>query len=252
VTAPRVYTGSSESWHEDYERGRPGWPAEVVTLPGLPPSASVLELGAGTGKLTRLLVGAFEHVIAVEPDEGMRRLLAAVCPEVLVGSAEAIPLPDDSVDAVFTAEAFHWFDRERAPAEIARVLRPGGVLVLMWNVPAGPAEPTIEAVEQLVADVAPSRDELGYDPMDLNHHRYSSGDWREGLASRFAELETARIPNPQTLDREALVAFFASMGWIADLPDVERLSLLEQVRARLPAAEYRRPWETQLYWTRLS
>ena len=104
-----VYTGASDCWHDDYERGRPGWPLKVVDIPGLLPAATVLELGAGTGKLKRLLVSTFEHVVAVEPDEGMRRLLVALCPEaqVLAGSAEEIPLADASVDAVFTAEAFH-------------------------------------------------------------------------------------------------------------------------------------------------
>jgi len=135
--------GSLDRWPEDYERGRPGWPPEVVDTPGLPPAATVLELGAGTGKLTRLLVSTFGGVVAVEPAEAMRRLLVAHCAEaeVLAGSAEEIPLASDSVDAVFAAEAFHRFDSERALAEIARVVRPRGRLVLMWNLPAGPTEP---------------------------------------------------------------------------------------------------------------
>src|SRR5918996_460846 len=105
-------TGSGDCWAEDYEHGRPGWPAEVVDVPGLSPAATVLDLGAGTGKLTRVLVRTFERVIAVEPAEPMRRLLVRLCPEAeaLEGSAEAIPLRDDSVDAVFAAEAFHRFE----------------------------------------------------------------------------------------------------------------------------------------------
>ncbi len=215
----------------------------------------MLELGAGTGKLTRLLVSTFGRVVAVEPAEAMRRLLAAFCPEaeVLVGSGEDIPLADASVDAVFAAEAFHWFDGERALAEIARVLRPRGALVVMWNLPAGPTEPSIAAVEHLLEERGPSRDELGVDPLDLNTSRYASGEWRRALAaSPFDELQEARLPNPQTLDREGLVAFFASMGWIADLPDADRLPLLDEVRSLLDAAEYRRSWETHVYWTRLA
>lgn len=130
--------GSLDRWPGDYERGRPGWPPEVVDIPGLPSAANVLDLGAGTGKLTRLLVASFGRVVAVEPAEAMRRLLVSLCPEaeVLAGSAEEIPLANGSVDAVFAAEAFHRFEGERALAEIARVLRPRGVLVLLWNLRA--------------------------------------------------------------------------------------------------------------------
>jgi SAM-dependent methyltransferase len=132
--------GSLDRWPEDYERGRPGWLPEVVDIPGLASVATVLELGAGTGKLTRLLASTFGRVVAVEPSEGMRRLLVELCPdaEALAGSAEEIPLADASDDAVFAAEAFHKFDGRRALAEIARVLRPRGALVLMWNLPRGP------------------------------------------------------------------------------------------------------------------
>lgn len=144
--------GSLDRWPDDYERGRPGWPPEVVDIPGLPSAATVLDLGAGTGKLTRLLVSAFGRVVAVEPAEAMRRLLVTVCPgaEALAGTGEEIPLPDASVDSVFAAEAFHWFDGERALAEIARLLRPEGALVLMWNLPAAPTKPSIQAAERVL------------------------------------------------------------------------------------------------------
>ncbi|MEX2210532.1 MAG: class I SAM-dependent methyltransferase [Gaiellaceae bacterium] len=246
--------GSLERWPEDYERGRPGWPPEVVDVPGVAPTATVLELGAGTGKLTRLLVLTFRRVVAVEPEDAMRRLLEARCPgaEALAGSAEEIPLADDSVAAVFAAEAFHRFDGERALAEIARVLRPRGALVLLWNLPAGPTKPSIAAAELHLQQRGPTRAEAGYDPLDLNTDRYASGEWRLPFAdSPFEELEEARLPNPQTVDREGLVAFFASMGWIGDLPDEQRLPLLDKVRSLLPAAEYERAWETHVHWTRL-
>jgi SAM-dependent methyltransferase len=255
ITTWRLPAGTFDRWPDDYERGRPGWPPEVIDFPGLPLSATVLDLGAGTGKLTRLLVSTFDRVVAVEPAEGMRLVLVALCPDaqVLAGSAEEIPLADSSVDAVFAAESFHWFDNERALAEIARVLRPRGTIVVMWNLPAGPTEPSIGAVEQLLNERGPTKDELGYDPMDLNSRRYSSGEWRLAFAqSAFEELQEVRLPNPQTLDRDGLVAFLASMGWIADLPDVDRLPLLDEVRSLLTAAEYRRPWETRVYWTRLA
>jgi SAM-dependent methyltransferase len=241
-------------WHDDYERGRPGWPAQVLDVAGVPASATVLDLGAGTGKLTRLLAERFHRVIAVEPDEAMCRLLVESCAgvEVRVGSAEEIPLTKGSVDAVFAAEAFHWFDGDRSLAEIERVLRPGGALITMWNVPAGPTQPSIADVEQLLTEHAPARELLGHDPVDLNTTRFASGEWRAAFAgSPFDDLQQARLPNPQTLDRDALVAFFESMGWLGDLPEAQRLPLLERVRSMLGADEYRRSWETHVYWTRL-
>jgi SAM-dependent methyltransferase len=154
--------------------------------------------------------------------------------------------------AVFAAQAFHWFDDARALAEIARVLQPGGALVLMWNLPAGPTEPSIAAVEKLLNERVPKGD-LGYDPLDLGGPRYASGEWGFAFAeSPFEPLRAARLPNPQTLDREGLVAFFASMGWLADMPDTERLPLLDEVRSLLTADEYRRPWETHLHRTRVA
>ena len=247
--------GSLDRWPEDYERGRPGWPPEVVEIPKLAKTANVLDLGPGTGKLTRLLVPRFRRVVAVEPAEAMRRLLSALCPEAeaLAGTAQQIPLPDSSVEAVFAAEAFHWFDDERALAEIARVLQPRGSLVLMWNLPAGPWEPSIAAAEDFLMARGPKAGEVAYDPLDLGGPRFVSGEWRLLLdESSFEPLQEARVPNPQTLDREGLVAFFASMGWLADLPDDERLPLLDEVRSLLEPVAYRRLWETHLYWTQVS
>lgn len=249
----QVPSGSGDRWPEDYERGRPGWPSEALDVVGVPTSATVLDLGAGTGKLTRLLVTRFERVVAVEPSCAMRRLLDRNCPSatILAGSAEAIPLADASVDAVFVAEAFHRFDGERAVGEIARVLRPRGVLALLWNLPGGPTEPSIEAAEGFLRERGPDRANVGYDPLDLNSTRYESGAWREPFSrSAFDLLLEARLPNLQLIDRDGLVSFFASMGWIADLPDEERLPLLEEVRTRLGAAEYRRLWLTHVHWMR--
>jgi SAM-dependent methyltransferase len=208
----------------------------------------VLDLGAGTGKLTRLLATRFDRVVAVEPAEAMRRLLAERCSsaEVVAGTGQAIPLADGSVDAVFAAQSFHWFDDEDALAEIARVLRPGGALVLMWNVPAGEWEPSAAAAEERLAERMPG--DVDYIPLDLGGPRAGTG-WRPAaVASPFGPFESTVLPNPQTLDREGLVAFYASMGWIADLPDRERLALLDEVRTHLSAGEYRRPWETHLHW----
>jgi len=119
----------------DYDRFRPGFPREAAAL--VVPSLvdAVLDLGAGTGKFTERLVDRARRVVAVEPSAAMLDVLRSKLPEVeaLTGSAESIPLPDASVDAVAVAQAFHWFDREASCAEIARVLVPGGALGLLWN-----------------------------------------------------------------------------------------------------------------------
>src|SRR5690349_5291920 len=147
----------SSRWHANYARGRPSYPVEAVRVAGLAGSSVVLEVGAGTGKLTRVLVDEFAEVVAVEPDPHMRSWFSALCPRasLLAGMAEALPFASGSVDAVFVAEAFHWFDHRRALAEVARVLRPGGTLVLMWNRPAGTPEPPITAVERLLEPLWP-------------------------------------------------------------------------------------------------
>ncbi|PVZ07635.1 methyltransferase family protein [Actinomycetospora cinnamomea] len=121
---------------DDYDRLRPAPAPEALgwLLPS--PDVTMLDLGAGTGLLSRALAAeGVTDVVAVEPDDLMRAVLAARGPGVraLAGTAEEIPLPDRSVDAVLVASAWHWFDHERATAEVARVLRPGGVLGLLWS-----------------------------------------------------------------------------------------------------------------------
>ncbi|MEZ5101617.1 MAG: class I SAM-dependent methyltransferase [Thermoleophilia bacterium] len=118
-----------------YERARPGYPADAARWLAGSARADVLDLGAGTGKLTRALVALGHRVVAVDPLAEMLAELRAAVPDVptLVGSGEAIPLADASLDVVAVAQAFHWFDHPRALPEIARVLRPGGALALVWN-----------------------------------------------------------------------------------------------------------------------
>ena len=121
----------------------------------------------------------------------------------------------------------------------------------MWNVQAGPAEPSVAAVEQLLAPYWPN----GWDTLDLgsNSGRYASGDWMAAFTpAPFEKLRHARLPNPQTIDRDGLIAFFDSMGWIAILPEERRLPLLNEVRSRLTSNEYVLPWETHVQWTRLT
>lgn len=246
--------GSGSQWPEDYERGRPGWPSAVADVAAVAATSPVLDLGAGTGKLTRVLLESFPQVIAVEPSGPMGRVLTALSPgaDLRDGSATAIPLADRSVGGVFVAEAFHWFDDEPALAEIARVLQPRGALVLMWNVPAHETEPSIADAEQFLAHRRPRQDDVAY-PLDLRGPHFASGEWRNVLAdSSFEPLREHFLANPQDIDRDGLVAFFASMGWIAEMPDGERLPLLAELRGLLTADRYLRHWETQIYWTTLS
>ncbi|WP_380169155.1 class I SAM-dependent methyltransferase [Jannaschia sp. R86511] len=141
---------------EEYDRVRPGYPAEVVRWALGEAPLRVLDLGAGTGKATRVLLEQGHDVVAVEPDPQMRERLRSVSPQVraLAGTGEAVPLPDGSVDAVLVAQAWHWMDHGRAAVEVARVLRPGGVLVLLWNV-RDRQDPVARVVSGAVARHAP-------------------------------------------------------------------------------------------------
>jgi SAM-dependent methyltransferase len=234
---------------EAYELGRPSWPSAALDLVEdelqLGSVSRVLDLGAGTGKLTRLLLERFGSVAAVEPDAGMRALLPRAA-EVLPGTAEEIPLPDDFFAAVFCGESFHWFDWERAIPEIARALKPGGGLVLMWNRPSGglsSAEwpPEVgEALDRLVDPIPPE-------------HRYLSFAWRDALAgSPFEELHFESVPNAGELDSEGLLARIASWSHVASLPEEDRGALLQEIATHLTEPTYPATLETHVYWTRLS
>lgn len=138
-----------------YDQARPSYPAAAVArvLDALAPAehdrppARIVDIGAGTGKLTALLVEHADEVVAVEPDPQMLAVLANRLPQVraLPGSAERIPLADGSVDAILAGQAFHWFSRPDADREFARVLRPGGVVGLLWNIP----DRTVDWVDEL-------------------------------------------------------------------------------------------------------
>jgi SAM-dependent methyltransferase len=236
----------------EYELGRPEWPDElidrVVGELELGPDATVLDLAAGTGKLTRALVPRFSHVIAVEPDDAMREVLEEVVPdaEALPGHAEAIPLEADSVDAVFTAEAFHWFAGPLTVAEIARVLRPGGGLAIFWNVEFGEAEPAMGDAVEAALDEAFARGGAPGLPKVL------SGAWRVPLeASAFGPLHEAEIEREIRRDREGWLANMLSVSSIAAQSEADREELAARLRELLPDVEYRWSIRTVAYWTRL-
>jgi SAM-dependent methyltransferase len=243
----------SSRWHDYYARGRPSYPVDAVRAAGLAKSSTVLELGAGTGILTRIIVDEFAEVIAVEPDPHMRARFMALCSHarLLAAMAESLPFAGASVDAVFVAEAFHWFEHEVARAEIARVLRPGGTLVLMWNRPVGKPEPPIPEVEDLLTPLWPKDINM---PLDLDPRRFGyARDWQRAFdASVFEPLRESVFANEQRVGPDELVAFFGSMGWIGGLPENEAEVLLDEVRSRLLHDEYHLPFETDVHWTRVA
>jgi len=147
------------------------------------------------------------------------------------------------------AQAFHWFDNEATLAEFARVLRPGGTVVVIWNVADGEVAPEISAVEELLAPIWP--EDFGL-PLDMMSGDWSPTCWQLPYArATFTDICRAQMANPQSIDPEGLVAFFGSMGWIANLPDKQRLPLLEAMRAKLTSDRYSLPWQTRVEWTQL-
>jgi SAM-dependent methyltransferase len=237
----------------EYELGRPEWPAELIDLVagglGLGSGATVLDLGAGTGKLTRALLPRFAHVYAVEPDDAMRAVLEEVVPDAkaLAGAAEAIPLDGRrSVDAVFSAEAFHWFATREALEEIARVLRPRGGLAIFWNIPTDHHEPKLSDEAEAVIDEKFRRGGVPGLP------RVLSGQWRLPFdGAPFEKLREGEVERDIVSDRERWIANLVSVSSIARLPDEERAAFAARLRELCPEGEYRRRVRTVAYWTRL-
>ena len=219
---------------DDYAVARPGYPQAVFdTLArevGIGAGTTVCDLAAGTGKFTSGLVALGATVVAVEPVAAMRAHLVEDLPTVRAadGTAEAIPLDDGSVDAITIAQAFHWFDTVPALAEIHRVLRPGGALVLVWNV----RDESVDWVHRFTELIVERSGGRPYTP----YHR-SDGDSRqmdERLAvvteHGFGPLTHATFPNVQSASPEVVVARAASTSFVSALPDDERSALLRAVR----------------------
>ena len=209
-----------------YERARPSYPAEAIEWLArqvdLREGRTVVDVGAGTGKLTRLLVPTGAHVVAVEPLPAMLERLVEAAPgaEAILGTAEELPLPDASADVITVAQALHWFDQARALPEFRRVLRPGGAVALVWN-------------SRDLDD--PLQAELGrvLEPVRKRVPAQVDDDWREPFerSPLFGPLEVFRVPSAQLFTADDLCDRVSSTSFVAAMPSEERAQLLESVRA---------------------
>ena len=208
-----------------YERGRPGYPAAAIrwlcSELELRPRRTLLDVGAGTGKLTRELVASGAEVVAVEPVPGMRDVLERTVPgvRVLDGTAEALPVAAQSVDAITVAQAFHWFDVPRTLAEFHRVLRPGGRFALIWN-RRRLEEPLHQEISRII------------EPYHGDTPSHARGAWREPVAASglFGQVGELEVRYEQELDVEGVVDRVGSTSYIAALEERERAHVLGRVR----------------------
>jgi SAM-dependent methyltransferase len=219
---------------EAYELGRPGYPAAALEPLRLSSAMTVLDIAAGTGKLTRALAESGASVTAVEPVAEMR----AALPEsvrALDGRAEAIPLEDASVDLVTVAQAFHWFDGPAALAEIHRVLRPGGRLAILWNRRVED-EPINQAIEALI------------EPYRMATPTHGGDAWRTAFerTGLFGPLEEHVFASEQVLDEDGLAARICSISFIARLPEPERARLLARARELTAGGPVTVPYRTEV------
>lgn len=215
-----------------YAEHRPDYAPTAVRWALAPaPGKRVLDLGAGTGKLTATLIEVGAEVVAVEPDPAMLAELRRTLPTVraLAGSAEAIPLPDASVDAVMAGNALHWFDLDVAGPEMARVLVPGGVLAGLWNI--------LDDRVDWVAGLARVGGSAAVGPRDtLSRWRAETAEVHlpsTGVDPRFGSPEQAEFPHGQQRDADSLVATLATRAGVLVMPEPERAAVLRRIRAFL-------------------
>ncbi|MGA3158314.1 MAG: methyltransferase domain-containing protein [Steroidobacteraceae bacterium] len=235
-----------------YARSRPDYPEALLAWLadplGVVPGATALDLGAGTGKFTRLLVRAGATVIAIEPVAQMREQLAATLAGVatLAATAQAMPLANASIDAVVCAQAFHWFANPASLAEIHRVLQPGGRLGLIWNV----RDESVDWVHEITRLITPHEGDLP---------RYHNGAWRRAFGDGlFSEPELSIYPYVHAGDPEAvIIERFASVSFIAAMNEADKNRMLDQLRTLVtnhPALRGRSrvefPYQTHAYCCR--
>jgi SAM-dependent methyltransferase len=215
---------------EAYDRGRPDYPAEVDQWLrgdlGLCPSSAALDLGAGTGKFTRRLLATGANVTAIEPVPAMREILSNAVPnaETIIGTAEDIPLNDETMDAVICAQSFHWFATIATLAEIKRVLKPGGVLGLVWNV----RDERMDWVAALTTIMSPFAGEAP---------RYHDGSWRTLFPAKGSSpLQEKLFAHGHTGSPETVIIDrVLSISFIAALPPTQQLLVETQLQDLIEA-----------------
>jgi SAM-dependent methyltransferase len=220
----------------DYDRYRPGPPPQALDWLIPPGAQAVLDLAAGTGAVTRELVGRAARIVAVEPDERMRAVLAARCPEaeVLAGRGEDIPLPGASVDAVVISSAWHWLDPGRAVPEIARVLRVGGVLGVIWI----SRDARVPWVAEFNALARESREaDRGPDGPPASRRRRPTVEFPPGTPMSEPEELTVEYSLPMT--SEQLAGLLGTYSGVITLEQDQRAQFSQRVRAFLD----RQPWD---------
>lgn len=211
-----------------YERGRPSYSPEaiehIVRDLRIGPGTTVLDLAAGTGKLTRELVPSGANLVAVEPIPEMAAKLAAAVPaaEIRDGTAEAIPAENHSIDAVVVGQAFHWFDGIRALSELRRILRPDGALALIWQ-SRDKSVPWVAKLNEII------------DRADDGHPRFRTEAWRQAfdLTALFDPLEKSEFRYIQQATAQTLVDRVTSISYVAAMPDAQREVVLDDVRELL-------------------
>jgi SAM-dependent methyltransferase len=246
----RAWKSSSDV--AEYELGRPGYPVEAIEflaeMLGVDAGSTILDIGAGTGKLTRALLRLPSTVVAIEPLEHMRARFQEGLPGTLVldGTAEALPLGSQRVQAIFAGQSWHWFDGNAALGEAERVLKPAGGVGLLWN--------EYDESELWMRELAGLRDESS-----LSSPSGSTMEWRRAFDRRagWSELAHSSFPHRQTLSPEQLVARVTSSSVIAALPANQRSHFAARVVNILQSHESTRdrtqivvPYRAQVFWAR--
>jgi SAM-dependent methyltransferase len=224
---------------DTYERGRPSYPPDAVAWLVPSEARTVVDLGAGTGKLTRALLAPDREVVAVEPSAGMRTQFSRVLPDVRVleGTGESIPLPDTCVDTLVCAQAWHWVDPSQAVPEAARVLRPGGRLGLVWNM-RDVSVPWVAELERILRSYAAA----------TNADRQA-----DHVGSPFGPVERQNFHWNHPITTGEAMDMVASRSYVITLQPEIREQLLGHVRALLDAQRpTEMPYVTECYRAQLS
>lgn len=237
---------------DSYDRGRPEYSSDAINFLidqfKINQNSKILDLGAGTGKFTKLILPFSKNIVAIEPVEGMRNKFQSLINGVpiLPGTAENLPLDSNSIDAVICAQAFHWFEANLAIEEIHRVLKPNGHLGLLWNV----RDESFDWVKRLTSII---------DPHESGAPRYKKMVWKKAFdeTTFFSKLEHRAFNYIQSGNNETIVDRIASISFISSLAEDQRKQVLLEVRNLLSSHPQTKdektiqlPYKTDLYWSR--